>query len=96
MVVLAAQVAMHIQKATPLVPVVCPKADLRTWERCGKLLDKIGFNLCKFAVIDDALDSIVKAIKDAGYKPGKDVKIAMDCASAEFSVEKDGKFFCGI
>ena len=42
---------------------------------------------------NDALDSIVKAIKDAGYKPGKDVKIAMDCASSEFSVEHDGKFF---
>ena len=27
------------------------------------------------------------------YKPGKDVKIAMDCASSEFSVERDGKFF---
>ena len=47
----------------------------------------------KFDGIDDALDSIVKAIKDAGYKPGKDVKIAMDCASSEFSVERDGKFF---
>ncbi|MBQ1713222.1 MAG: phosphopyruvate hydratase, partial [Treponema sp.] len=33
------------------------------------------------------------AIKDAGYKPGDDVKIAMDCAASEFSVEKDGKFF---
>ena len=42
---------------------------------------------------NEALDSIVKAIKDAGYKPGKDVKIAMDCASSEFSVERDGKFF---
>ena len=42
---------------------------------------------------NEALDSIVKAIKDAGYKPGKDVKIAMDCVSSEFSVERDGKFF---
>ena len=42
---------------------------------------------------NEALDSIVKAIKDAVYKPGKDVKIAMDCASSEFSVERDGKFF---
>lgn len=47
----------------------------------------------KFNGIDDALDSIVQAIKDAGYKPGDDVKIAMDCAASEFSVEKDGKFF---
>lgn len=33
---------------------------------------------------EDALDTIVQAIKDAGYEPGKDVKIAMDCASSEF------------
>lgn len=33
---------------------------------------------------EDALDTIVKAIKEAGYEPGKDVKIAMDCASSEF------------
>jgi len=31
--------------------------------------------------IEDALDSIIQAIKDAGYEPGKDVKIAMDCAA---------------
>lgn len=33
---------------------------------------------------EDALETIVKAIKEAGYEPGKDVKIAMDCASSEF------------
>ena len=33
---------------------------------------------------EDALDSIIKAIKDAGYKPGKDVTIALDCAASEF------------
>lgn len=43
--------------------------------------------------IDDALDCIVEAIKEAGYKPGKDVTIAMDCAASEFSVKKAGKFF---
>ena len=32
----------------------------------------------------EALDYIVKAIKDAGYKPGKDVVLALDCASSEF------------
>ncbi len=34
--------------------------------------------------IEDALDCIIKAIEAAGYKPGKDVTIAMDCASSEF------------
>ena len=33
---------------------------------------------------NDALDSIMKAIKGAGYEPGKDVKIALDVASSEF------------
>ncbi len=33
---------------------------------------------------EEALDSVIKAIKDAGYKPGDDVTIAMDCASSEF------------
>ncbi len=32
----------------------------------------------------DALDSIMKAIEDAGYKPGSQVKIALDVASSEF------------
>ena len=33
---------------------------------------------------EDALDSIMSAIKAAGYEPGKDVKIGMGCASSEF------------
>lgn len=33
---------------------------------------------------EDALDSILEAIRKAGYEPGKDVKIALDCASSEF------------
>ncbi len=33
---------------------------------------------------EEALDSIVKAIDLAGYRPGKDVRIALDCASSEF------------
>ncbi len=37
---------------------------------------------------EDALNSILAAIKDAGYEPGKDIMIGMDCASSEFY--KDG------
>ncbi|MDT8391731.1 MAG: phosphopyruvate hydratase [Lentisphaeria bacterium] len=33
---------------------------------------------------EEALDSIIAAIKAAGYKPGQDVKIALDCAASEF------------
>ncbi len=35
---------------------------------------------------EDALDSILKAIETAGYEPGKDVTIALDCAASEFYV----------
>lgn len=43
--------------------------------------------------IEDALDSICQAIKDAGYEPGKDVKIAMDCAASEFAVQENGEWY---
>jgi enolase len=33
---------------------------------------------------EDALDSIAKAVKSAGYKFGKDIFVALDCASSEF------------
>lgn len=33
---------------------------------------------------EEALDSIMEAIRKAGYEPGNDVKIAIDCASSEF------------
>ncbi|WP_194851110.1 phosphopyruvate hydratase [Nonlabens antarcticus] len=39
---------------------------------------------------EDALETILLAIKNAGYTPGKDVMIALDCAAAEFFV--DGKY----
>ena len=39
---------------------------------------------------EDALDSIMAAIRAAGYEPDKDVMIGMDCASSEFY--KDGLY----
>ena len=33
---------------------------------------------------EDALDSIMAAIRTAGYEPGRDITIGMDCASSEF------------
>ena len=38
------------------------------------------------------LDLIVEAIKAAGYKPGTDVKIALDVAASELYNEEDGKY----
>lgn len=43
--------------------------------------------------IEDALDSIIASIKDAGYEPGRDIKIAMDCAASEFAVCENGEWF---
>jgi enolase len=39
---------------------------------------------------DEALSFIVKAIESAGYKPGDDVMLALDCASTEYF--KGGKY----
>ena len=37
--------------------------------------------------VDEALNLIVKAIEKAGYLPGQDVTIALDCASSEFYLD---------
>lgn len=42
---------------------------------------------------EDALNVIIKAIELAGYVPGKDVTIGLDCAASEFAKEQpDGSF----
>ena len=38
----------------------------------------------------EALDFILKSIEKAGYKPGEDIYLAMDCAATEYF--KDGKY----
>ncbi|WP_374636860.1 phosphopyruvate hydratase [Paracoccus sp. (in: a-proteobacteria)] len=38
----------------------------------------------------DALDFILKAVEKAGYKPGEDIMLALDCASTEYF--KGGKY----
>ncbi|MBN8984977.1 MAG: phosphopyruvate hydratase, partial [Rhizobiales bacterium] len=42
---------------------------------------------------DAALDFVMNAIAQAGYKPGEDVMLGLDCASTEFF--KDGKYVYG-
>lgn len=39
---------------------------------------------------EEALESVINAIKAAGYKPGEEVTIALDCAASEFY--EDGKY----
>jgi len=43
-----------------------------------------------FEGAEDAIETVLKAIEIAGYKPGQDVCLALDCASSEFY--KDGKY----
>ncbi len=43
-----------------------------------------------FTGTEDALDTLMQAIEKAGYKPGDDVMIALDCAASEFY--KDGTY----
>ncbi|HNW57969.1 MAG TPA: phosphopyruvate hydratase, partial [Bacteroidales bacterium] len=41
----------------------------------------------KFDGTEDALETVIKAITEAGYKPGADVTIGLDCAASEFYIE---------
>jgi enolase len=43
-----------------------------------------------FEGTEDAVETILNAIEKAGYKPGKDIYLAFDCAASEFF--KDGKY----
>jgi enolase len=41
---------------------------------------------------EEALALIMEAVKSAGLKPGKEVALALDCASSEFFDKKTGKY----
>lgn len=41
---------------------------------------------------EEALQTIIEAIEKAGYKPGEQVKLAMDVASSELFNKEDGKY----
>ncbi|MEE9350021.1 MAG: phosphopyruvate hydratase [Flavobacteriaceae bacterium] len=43
-----------------------------------------------FSGTEDALDTVLQAIKKAGYKAGSEIMLALDCAASEFFV--DGKY----
>ncbi|MBI5060106.1 phosphopyruvate hydratase [candidate division KSB1 bacterium] len=40
----------------------------------------------------EAIEYILRAITDAGYEPGEEIAIALDCAASEFFDEKTGKY----
>ena len=41
---------------------------------------------------EKTIETILKAVENAGYKPGKDFKIAMDAASSEWKGSKKGEY----
>jgi enolase len=51
----------------------------------GGFAPKLGSN-------EEAVQFVVRAIEEAGYKPGKDVFVALDCAASEFFDKKTSKY----
>lgn len=41
---------------------------------------------------EEAIQYVVRAIEEAGYAPGKDVSVALDCAASEFYDKKSGQY----
>ncbi|MGL1887707.1 MAG: phosphopyruvate hydratase [Reichenbachiella sp.] len=52
--------------------------------------DEGGFAPAFTGGTEEALESVLSAIEAAGYKPGSDITIGLDCASSEFF--EDGKY----
>ena len=46
-----------------------------------------------FKTDEEAIETILEAVKCAGYEPGRDFKIAMDAASSEWKSEKGKGFY---
>lgn len=46
-----------------------------------------------FKTDEEAIETILEAVKHAGYEPGRDFKIAMDAASSEWKSEKGKGFY---
>ncbi len=46
----------------------------------------------KLASNEEAIQYVLKAVEGAGYKPGQDVFVALDCAASEFYGKDTGKY----
>ena len=75
------------------------RAGIEIFHNLKDLLNRKGLNTSvgdeggfapKLTGTEDALKTITDSIISAGYKPGDDVMIALDCASSEFYIE--GKY----
>lgn len=69
------------------------RAGVETFHALAKILKAEGFETTvgdeggfapKLKTIENAFDVLIKAIKMAGYKPGRDIALATDIASSEF------------
>jgi enolase len=65
------------------------KKELKTAGHATNVGDEGGF-APNLKSADEALSFIIKAIEKAGYKPGDDIALALDCASTEYF--KKGKY----
>lgn len=64
---------------------------LKNTLKCSGVGDEGGF-APNFITDEEALDALMNAIKDAGYKPGKDFMIALDAASSEWYDKNKNKY----
>jgi enolase len=69
------------------------RAIVETFHALKSVLKKKGFSTAvgdeggfapKLKSVEDALETIIQGIKDAGYKPGKDIYLTLDPAASEF------------
>ena len=69
------------------------RANVETFHALKSVLKKKGFSTAvgdeggfapKLGGVEEALETIIQAIKDAGYKPGKDIYLTLDPAASEF------------
>src|SRR5580692_10359150 len=77
------------------------RAGTEIFHTLKKLLKDMGFTTSvgdeggfapKLSSNEEAIQYVVRAIGEAGYKAGTDVSIALDCAASEFFDKKSGKY----
>jgi enolase len=67
------------------------KSDLKARGQTTAVGDEGGF-APRLGSNEDALQSVLKAIETAGYRPGEDIALALDCAASEFYDKKAGTY----
>jgi len=76
------------------------RANVETFHALKSVLKKKGFSTAvgdeggfapKLGSVEEALETIIQAIKDAGYKPGKEIYLTLDPAASEF-YDGNGKY----